>query len=293
MGLDDIKTTLSLQNNKLQTLSVGIQNKQNFTDAEKKQLAETARGFESIFINLIFKGMKSAMLDSLKDSNEQDSFGVDTLSGYTDMAFADEISNTKSGIGIAQMIYQQIVGGKLNPLTLARKASTTKEPKNTSATKNASIKFDFANNNDNTSSKGNLIQRVEERIRPYSDTIATASKQYDIPIPIIKAVITAESAGNKSATSPVGAKGLMQLMDGTAKGLGVQNSYDPHQNIMGGTKYLRQMLNTFDGDLEKSIAAYNAGPGNVKKYNGIPPFKETQAYVKKVKSHIQNITKNQ
>lgn len=115
----------------------------------------------------------------------------------------------------------------------------------------------------------------------YDRIIAEAADTYGIPEKMIKAVIQQESNFNTKATNSSGAAGLMQLMPATAKSLGVTNVYDPQQNIMAGTKYLKQMLNQF-GDYSTMLAAYNAGPGNVSKYNGIPPFTETKNYVNKI-----------
>jgi soluble lytic murein transglycosylase-like protein len=128
------------------------------------------------------------------------------------------------------------------------------------------------------------IKIADEQLKPI---IEEASNKYQIPVSLITAVINKESNFNINAVSPAGARGLMQLMPATAKGLGVTNIEDPRENIMAGTKYLRQMLDRF-GKLELALAAYNAGPGNVKKYDGIPPFKETQNYVSTIMKQLKN-----
>lgn len=118
----------------------------------------------------------------------------------------------------------------------------------------------------------------------YAPLISDAARTHGVDPRLVAAVVRRESGWNARAVSPVGACGLMQLMPATAKYLGVSNVFDPRQNIDGGTRYLRKLLDTFDGDLDLTLAAYNAGPGAVAKYNGVPPYRETKAYVKHVRA---------
>lgn len=112
--------------------------------------------------------------------------------------------------------------------------------------------------------------------------VETNAAQWNVDPALVKAIIANESGFNANATSNVGAQGLMQLMPGTATGLGVTNAYDPAQNVWGGTRYIKGLLDRFGGDVRKAVAAYNAGPGAVEKYGGVPPYAETQNYVQNV-----------
>lgn len=118
------------------------------------------------------------------------------------------------------------------------------------------------------------------------DIFQKASDTYGVPVNLLKAMAKQESNFDPNATSHCGAQGVMQLMPATAASLGVTDAYDPEQNIMGGAKYISQLLAKYNGDVSLALAAYNAGSGNVAKYGGIPPFKETQNYVAKVTAYM-------
>lgn len=136
-----------------------------------------------------------------------------------------------------------------------------------------------------------LDTKVDNKKNPTSisrseinDLITKYSDKNGLDEDFVKAVINQESGFNPNATSHCGAMGLMQLMPSTAQGLGVKNAYDAEQNIEGGTKYLKGLMDRFNNDKSLALAAYNAGPNAVKKYGGIPPYAETQNYVKSVLS---------
>lgn len=114
------------------------------------------------------------------------------------------------------------------------------------------------------------------------NVIYSMAQKYGVDPTLIQQVVKAESGFNSKATSPAGAMGLMQLMPGTAASYGVQNAYDATQNLDGGTHFLKDLLDRFQGNVPLTLAAYNAGPGAVDKYQGVPPYKETQAYVQKI-----------
>lgn len=119
-----------------------------------------------------------------------------------------------------------------------------------------------------------------------------AAQTYGVDVNLLTAIARQESNFTATATSSSGAMGIMQLMPATAQGLGVNDAYNPYENIMGGTKYISQLLSRYNGDVSLALAAYNAGSGNVAKYGGIPPFAETQNYVSKVLGYYQDSTAN-
>lgn len=137
-------------------------------------------------------------------------------------------------------------------------------------------------------SRKNQSEGDEQFQGKFAEIIQQAAQKYNVDPRLIQAVIRAESNFNPKATSSAGAMGLMQLMPATAAGLGVTDPYDPKDNIFGGTKFLARLLQKYKNDVSLALAAYNAGPGAVDRYGGIPPYSETRVYVQRVLQYYQS-----
>jgi soluble lytic murein transglycosylase len=130
-------------------------------------------------------------------------------------------------------------------------------------------------------------QNKVKRVAQFDETIEAAARAHGIESHLLKAVVKAESDFNPRAVSKKGALGLMQIMPENIQKLEIENPFDPYDNIMGGARYLKELLRRFDGNLPLALAAYNAGPGHVEKLQGIPPFEETEIYVQRVLKYYE------
>jgi len=223
-------------------------------DASKdgNNLKKVSKEIEGLFLNMIITNMRKALAP-------EGFFGKSSGADIFQSMMEDHLSKTmarRGQVGIAKMIERQ-----LGP----------EEP--------------------SISGKGPIAFSRETPVVDMQKIVQQAAQQTGLSESLIYAVIEQESGGDPQAVSSAGAQGLMQLMPATAASLGVKNPFNPSENIMGGSRYLREMIDRF-GSTKLGLAAYNAGPSNVEKYGGIPPFKETTRYVERVMGKMNRAHNN-
>lgn len=246
-----------------------------------EQIRKVAREFETLFSSMMLKAMRRTVGEN---SLIPQSTGEEIFTGMLDDEYSKMMSSTSS-IGLADLIIKEIERqenpdnalselrniGKHNPW-----ASDPRFLPRTSGMIDATA-------------TPSTSRTLSSKVSKWDDLISRAGKIHGVDKNLISAIVVQESGGNHLALSPKGAKGLMQLMDTTAADMGVKQPFSPWANISGGTKYLRQMLDRFNGNEQLALASYNAGPGAVERYGTIPPYPETQNYVKSVLALRQHL----
>lgn len=281
-------------------------NESRSLEQEKVRLKKAAKEFESFFTYYMLKTMRQTIPDNAltEDAMFKDGLGKDIFNQMFDMELSRHM--TKGGKGsISEIMYrsmERLIDAKYNgeaerpelkPLHKAEEADFKPMKE--------SIPIDRITEESHKEIKADVaFHKIAISARPVNqDTILSkfgayinsAAKATSLDPALIYSVIKVESQGDPKAVSPAGAKGLMQLTDSTASDLGVDQVFDPEENITAGSTYLGRMIKKF-GSLELGLAAYNAGPGNVAKYGGVPPFKETQQYIRKVTDALAQIGQN-
>jgi Rod binding domain-containing protein len=260
-------------------------------DRTRQRLQHVTKEFESLLVGYMLKSMRSSM-----NSKEMfgDSYGGDVLEGLFDSQMAQHVSRNSS-LGLAEMLYRRMTGEEMptgkqpsaRPVAAgvppAQHQEQTIAPEMTSAT----VPVPAAVAKPAGMANPAVPDTLRKRLDLVAPLIQEAADTHRVDANLLKAVIATESHGDPQARSPKNAKGLMQLIDSTATAMGVKNVWNPRENVLGGAKYLSKLMEQFGGDQEKAVASYNAGPGAVQKHGGIPPFKETRAYVEKVMNYMK------
>ena len=275
-------------------------------DVDKAKLRKAAEGFESMFVNYLLQTMRKSVHKENEEGEEN--FGGDMMQEMFDLELSKNISRN-SNLGIGEMMYKKMTGEeypkqavkniidaeRVPKVTIQKESSAVVSPipvaQPKAVKKEEKIKTEQINKTEKLEitlpvHQQKISKNIKANIGQYDDMINRAAAKYNVDSSLIKAIMASESAGNSRAHSSANAKGLMQLIDTTATMMGVKNVWDPEQNIHGGAKYLKQLLDKFDGDVHLAVASYNAGPANIEKTKKIPAIPETQNYVKKVMQYL-------
>jgi soluble lytic murein transglycosylase-like protein len=247
-----------------------------------EQIRKVAQEFETLFSSMMLRSMRKTIGENPLIPQ---STGEDIFTGMLDDEYSKMLSSNTS-MGLADMIVKEIAQNE-NPgsalkelLNIGKTRSWSTDPRFLPKTTGAT---------DATTTPVATPKDLSEKVSRWDDLISRAGRMSGVDKNLISAIVTQESGGDHLAVSPKGAKGLMQLMDTTAATLGVGSPFSPWANISGGTKYLKQMLDRFNGNEQLAVAAYNAGPAAVERYGTVPPYTETQNYVKSVLALRQHL----
>lgn len=261
-------------------------------DIEKKKLFKAAKQMESLFLYQVLKAMRQ----SIPSTDNEAALGLGGGLGkdiYTQM-FDEELADRMAGMSdksIANVLYRSLEK-LVEKQSQSQKVETPSQAKVVTPTAKPIlpapkyIKIEREESIDRPAVAKTQTAKTDDKLSKYDPIIKQTSEKYRLHPELLKSVIKVESNGDPKAISKAGAKGLMQLADTTASDMGVKNVFNPDQNIEGGARYLRHLIDRFK-DIKKALAAYNSGPETVKKYDGIPPYPETVKYVETVLDSVQ------
>ncbi len=288
-------------------------------DKAKARLEKATREFEALFLSYMLKTMRGGQ-------NEEkglfgNNFGGDLMTGMFDQELARYVTGGSS-LGLGEMMYRSLTGERYRQHQrpdMKPETAGSKTPAKIALVPDRELRDGVPlrrhdqpagaptlppppkevdpppqkNTGKVNPAKSHAVgvpslvpDSVQVRVEAFHSLIEDAAAQHGVDSSLVRAIIASESGGRPDALSPKSAKGLMQLVDSTAAEMGVQRIWDPAQNISGGVKYLKQQLDRFDGDITLAAAAYNAGPGAVQKHGGVPPYRETQQYVRRVLNYL-------
>ncbi len=262
---------MSAADQKLEASLRTLQQRTENADGEEKALRQVSRDMESLFVKMLLDSMDKTVPRG--EDSWDNSQAMQTWRGMLNEELAGQLGEN-SPIGMADMIYKQLSGDMARHLEVpsATAAPVQAAPGKTGAAPPLAPEQPAAPPHSSAT----------QRVRGLRGLIERAAAEEGVDPALVAAMIAQESGGDPEAVSPAGARGLMQLMPATARMLGVEDVFDPLQNMSGGVRYISQLLERFGGEEKLALAAYNAGPGTVDRYGGVPPYRETTDYVKRV-----------